>query len=105
QAEDGIRYRNVTGVQTCALPIFIKLSPLLFRFLSLYTVQGCFVKLYTGRRGAYNRGRAKRGGRARLPRKEEQARATGGQNLPCEIGRASGRERVGRAAESRACEG
>src|SRR5271167_4419241 len=22
QAEDGIRYRNVTGVQTCALPIF-----------------------------------------------------------------------------------
>src|SRR5699024_11671562 len=24
QAEDGIRYRNVTGVQTCALPIFIR---------------------------------------------------------------------------------
>src|SRR5207248_6754042 len=24
QAEDGIRYRTVTGVQTCALPIFIK---------------------------------------------------------------------------------
>src|SRR5699024_11388846 len=24
QAEDGIRYRNVTGVQTCALPIFQK---------------------------------------------------------------------------------
>src|SRR5699024_12226037 len=23
QAEDGIRYRNVTGVQTCALPIWI----------------------------------------------------------------------------------
>src|SRR5699024_12546651 len=23
QAEDGIRYRNVTGVQTCALPIFV----------------------------------------------------------------------------------
>src|SRR5699024_11257012 len=23
QAEDGIRYRNVTGVQTCALPILI----------------------------------------------------------------------------------
>src|SRR5699024_722945 len=23
QAEDGIRYRNVTGVQTCALPIFL----------------------------------------------------------------------------------
>src|SRR5699024_11383502 len=25
QAEDGIRDRNVTGVQTCALPIYIKL--------------------------------------------------------------------------------
>src|SRR5699024_11456041 len=25
QAEDGIRVRNVTGVQTCALPILIKL--------------------------------------------------------------------------------
>src|SRR5699024_11485143 len=24
QAEDGIRYRNVTGVQTCALPIFLR---------------------------------------------------------------------------------
>src|SRR5699024_7457778 len=24
QAEDGIRYRNVTGVQTCALPISMK---------------------------------------------------------------------------------
>src|SRR5699024_11502472 len=24
QAEDGIRYRNVTGVQTCALPICIR---------------------------------------------------------------------------------
>src|SRR5699024_11502820 len=26
QAEDGIRDRNVTGVQTCALPIFLPLS-------------------------------------------------------------------------------
>src|SRR5699024_12220273 len=26
QAEDGIRYRNVTGVQTCALPISIKVA-------------------------------------------------------------------------------
>src|SRR5699024_11542701 len=25
QAEDGIRDRNVTGVQTCALPIFVRL--------------------------------------------------------------------------------
>src|SRR5699024_11488097 len=27
QAEDGIRYRNVTGVQTCALPIFSDSTP------------------------------------------------------------------------------
>src|SRR5699024_12218268 len=26
QAEDGIRYRNVTGVQTCALPIWFSFS-------------------------------------------------------------------------------
>src|SRR5699024_11416371 len=26
QAEDGIRDRNVTGVQTCALPIYIHIS-------------------------------------------------------------------------------
>src|SRR5699024_11712866 len=26
QAEDGIRDRNVTGVQTCALPIFIRFT-------------------------------------------------------------------------------
>src|SRR6266705_63283 len=28
QAEDGIRARTVTGVQTCALPIFAESSPL-----------------------------------------------------------------------------
>src|SRR5207249_7935795 len=27
QAEDGIRYRNVTGVQTCALPIYGAVRP------------------------------------------------------------------------------
>src|SRR5699024_9269611 len=29
QAEDGIRDRNVTGVQTCALPIFAEVDPVL----------------------------------------------------------------------------
>src|SRR5207249_7626404 len=28
QAKDGIRYRNVTGVQTCALPIFDEIAEL-----------------------------------------------------------------------------
>src|SRR5207249_8141534 len=31
QAEDGIRYRNVTGVQTCALPISKDLQPVCLR--------------------------------------------------------------------------
>src|SRR5699024_11790277 len=34
QAEDGIRDRNVTGVQTCALPIFVTITLALF----FYTV-------------------------------------------------------------------
>src|SRR5699024_7331501 len=40
QAEDGIRYRNVTGVQTCALPISLdhsfidKVSPLHCKYIS-----------------------------------------------------------------------
>src|SRR5699024_9048918 len=32
QAEDGIRDRNVTGVQTCALPIFLSVKNLSVRF-------------------------------------------------------------------------
>src|SRR5260370_9863678 len=31
QAEDGIRYSSVTGVQTCALPIFTSVGRLLWR--------------------------------------------------------------------------
>src|SRR5699024_11800053 len=30
QAEDGIRDRNVTGVQTCALPIYVNLRNIIF---------------------------------------------------------------------------
>src|SRR5699024_2579791 len=36
QAEDGIRYRNVTGVQTCALPIFNINEPVIFGMPILY---------------------------------------------------------------------
>src|SRR5699024_7950991 len=41
QAEDGIRYRNVTGVQTCALPIFALLClvfSICIRILFLYVI-------------------------------------------------------------------
>src|SRR5437868_10002527 len=39
QAEDGIRYRNVTGVQTCALPIFLYVAGALDAALSQLAAQ------------------------------------------------------------------
>src|SRR5207249_7632520 len=42
QAEDGIRDRNVTGVQTCALPIsFPRVSPLWMHTTNRYSVGIC----------------------------------------------------------------
>src|SRR5699024_11371619 len=46
QAEDGIRDRNVTGVQTCALPIFYRI---LFFFgigIIVITVLGVVISMY-----------------------------------------------------------
>jgi len=45
QAEDGIRYRDVTGVQTCALPIWVVLVDLIcvdgpFYFLEVNSIPG-----------------------------------------------------------------
>src|SRR5579885_2686031 len=48
QAEDGIRYRNVTGVQTCALPIFRACRELGIKTLAVYSeadVQSLHVQL------------------------------------------------------------
>src|SRR5437773_8980716 len=36
QAEDGIRDRDVTGVQTCALPIFASVAEAVFRSKAVY---------------------------------------------------------------------
>src|SRR5690625_6197806 len=36
QAEDGIRDGHVTGVQTCALPIFFAISKLIFSQISIF---------------------------------------------------------------------
>src|SRR5699024_9190011 len=41
QAEDGIRYRNVTGVQTCALPIMKKLTLLLLSLMTVFALAAC----------------------------------------------------------------
>src|SRR5699024_11979432 len=40
QAEDGIRDRNVTGVQTCALPIYIAMKVIKELKLSNYHIAG-----------------------------------------------------------------
>src|SRR5699024_11933748 len=41
QAEDGIRDRNVTGVQTCALPISLLFKPLLLFTTSVTISSTC----------------------------------------------------------------
>src|SRR5699024_11455205 len=66
QAEDGIRDRNVTGVQTCALPIFLFFT---------------------------NTGRAYRKKGYQIPASGKTARGTNIVNILPEIGRASCRER------------
>src|SRR5699024_11521800 len=56
QAEDGIRDRNVTGVQTCALPIYCILSrrqggmavPVLCRGFPDRKVRGAFPEFFPG---------------------------------------------------------
>src|SRR5699024_11363309 len=44
QAEDGIRDRNVTGVQTCALPIFI--VPPQHKTIFFYILQDILISSY-----------------------------------------------------------
>src|SRR5699024_5288989 len=53
QAEDGIRDRNVTGVQTCALPILIKYFtyytfPAFFEILPGAFIFHCIAELFCG---------------------------------------------------------
>src|SRR5699024_11296900 len=46
QAEDGIRDRNVTGVQTCALPIFAFLVSLAFAIAASANLPSILYSLY-----------------------------------------------------------
>src|SRR5699024_11766007 len=45
-AEDGIRDRNVTGVQTCALPILMHLNPLNQKFCSHMTMKILVIMIF-----------------------------------------------------------
>src|SRR5699024_11802219 len=45
QAEDGIRDRNVTGVQTCALPIFLSVTNQFFNLLNNIVILVTYQKL------------------------------------------------------------
>src|SRR5207248_3891434 len=87
QAEDGIRDRTVTGVQTCALPISPSPHARPDRRVGrrLQRLAGVAALPVGARRGAARRQGAPHGpggGRTNILR-------------PCEIGRASCRERVG----------
>src|SRR5699024_1771771 len=54
-AEDGIRGRNVTGVQTCALPISLRLRVCCLRAIIIppfpylfFLIRNCFIWTFTG---------------------------------------------------------
>src|SRR5207245_3562234 len=81
QAEDGIRAATVTGVQTCALPIFAGVNPQDFAVLLDRSSHG----LALARRPAQVAKRADVDVRQQAPRR---------QIVGIEIGRASCRERV-----------
>src|SRR5207249_11444408 len=57
QAEDGIRDRNVTGVQTCALPIWFEIVPATIMYeIGSYSLPGRYSHWTFGK--AYQIGRA-----------------------------------------------
>src|SRR5690348_17647776 len=84
QAEDGIRDGRVTGVQTCALPIYIRLSLVVVR---------SFDKVAWLQRNSGGITSAGRGSFA-APRRRVNQIASGCREARLEIGRASCRERV-----------
>src|SRR5699024_11783003 len=72
QAEDGIRDRNVTGVQTCALPIFIrrisaaKCPPKSFAIGKIYIEYFSFTSSGLGSRAPYQSDSTERDSRVRF---------------------------------------
>src|SRR3989442_3002836 len=91
QAEDGIRYADVTGVQTCALPIWIEARA----EASLHVSRGSLAERRQSEleRVATHR-RVARGARQRLHRQLGRRKVGVPGPQVDEIGRASCRERV-----------
>src|SRR5699024_11919728 len=61
QAEDGIRDRNVTGVQTCALPICLRDNqrspePGVLTPLATWTLLSCLFRLFLRSRSIWSKG-------------------------------------------------
>src|SRR5207249_5988880 len=87
QAEDGIRDRNVTGVQTCALPISASCAVFAFRCLAAASCgSSCSIARTSTRSSAH--GRTRREGRRERPTPRRAGPSA------WQIGRASCRERV-----------
>src|SRR5437868_7245974 len=87
QAEDGIRDRNVTGAQTCALPIWsgpAKCPIILWARLGFLPLVMCVLKLSTTPTSTVEMNARS------CPAEPETSRAA----RNCKIGRASCRERV-----------
>src|SRR5205823_7852330 len=98
QAEDGIRDKLVTGVQTCALPILPGVWPADGVEVRVVDPETC-LDMPVGREGElWFRGRLVTPGYYKKPEETAMAFTTDGWFKTGEIGRASCRERVGIAA-------
>src|SRR5699024_11534891 len=92
QAEDGIRYRNVTGVQTCALPISVPRYSIASR-----KTRSPSTRSISGPRkapGRTNPSWSTAAGRNTPLRGTSQVKTPGTDARSVQIGRASCRERV-----------
>src|SRR5699024_11857052 len=85
QAEDGIRDRNVTGVQTCALPIWFAIRPIIYASVLSAGVLLCAFSAHADERDQLKSIQADIAAKERAVRQKQQQRA--------KIGRASCRER------------
>src|SRR5207237_3370427 len=103
QAEDGIRDSSVTGVQTCALPIFTHLGNTLmnlFRFEEAISAHDRAIAL----KPDYGEAHANRGMALMFTSRNGEAAESFDRALSLQIGRASCRERMVIVVLAESCE-